>query len=100
MCTFVCHVSRLAHGCEQHENLQAGEFRGNSNGIQGEFRGDSDAKKGIRIKCNENMVRFAMIFDTEIAPSYPFRVFKGLCMHTLRSARGEKRIEEKRKGEK
>ena len=70
-------MSRLAHDCEQHENLQAGAFRGNSNGIQGGFRGDSDAKKGIRIKCNENMVRFAMIFDTEIAPSYPLIILKG-----------------------
>ena len=46
--------------------------RGNLEGIQKEFRGNSDAKKGIRIKCNENIVRFAMIFDTEITPSYPF----------------------------
>ena len=70
-------MSRLAHGCEQHESLQAGEFRGNSNGIQREFRGDSDAKKGIRIKCNEKMLRFAMIFDTEMTPSYPFIILKG-----------------------
>ena len=49
--------------------------RGNSEGIQREFRGNSDAKKGIRIKCNENMVRFAMIFDTEITPSYPFIIY-------------------------
>ena len=49
------------------------EFKWNS----GEFRGDSDAKKGIRIKCNENMVRFTMIFDTEITPSYPFIILKG-----------------------
>ena len=48
-----------------------------TNGIQGEFKGNSDAKKGIRIKCNENMVRFAMIFDTEITPSYPFIILKG-----------------------
>ncbi len=60
------------------------EFRGNSGGIpmqqkgiQGEFRGNSDAKKGIRIKCNENIVRFAMIFDTEVTPSYPFIILKG-----------------------
>ena len=76
-------MSRLAHDCEQHENLQAGEFRGNSNGIQGEFRGDSDAKKGIRIKCNENIVRFAMIFDTEITPSYPFIILKGKTSRTF-----------------
>ena len=50
---------------------------GNSEGIQMEFRGDSDAKKGIRIGCIENMVRFAMIFDTEITPSYPFIILKG-----------------------
>ena len=69
-------MSRLAHGCEQHENLQAGEFRGNSNGIQGVFRGNSDAKKGIRINCNETMLRFAMIFDSDITPSYPFIILK------------------------
>ena len=54
---------------------------GNSEGIPMEFRGNSEGipmqKKGIRIKRNENMLRFAMIFDTEITPSYPFIIFKG-----------------------
>ena len=52
-------------------------------GIQREFRGDSDAKKGIRIKCNENMVHFAMIFDTEMAPSCPFIILKGEMSRTF-----------------
>ena len=70
---FVCHVSCLAHGCEQNANQKLG----NSGVNRREFKGNSDAKKGIRINCSENIVVFAMIFEAEIAPSSPFIILKG-----------------------
>ena len=39
--------------------------------------GNSDAKKGIRINCSENIVVFAMIFEAEMAQSSPLIILKG-----------------------